>query len=239
MTTATRKKKADAPEQIASIKGFNKDLTCRGFQFEEGKTYEHDGTVSACASGFHACDAAEHPLNVFQFYAPATSRYFDVTQAGALSRDGDGAKVASAKITLGVEISLHDLALRAVEFVMSRTKGKDKQHNKAVSGAASNSGVSGAASNSGDSGAASNSGYRGAASNSGYRGAASNSGVRGAAFSHAPYSKVMCAGDGQALYNTEFASDGSIASVACGITGRDGVKAGVWYVAKAGKLVAA
>ena len=47
----------------------------------------------------------------------------------------------------------------------------------------------------------------------------------------------MCEGDGQALYCTEFANDGSIASVACGITGRGGVKAGVWYHAKAGKLV--
>ncbi|MGN7930276.1 DUF7666 domain-containing protein, partial [Sphingopyxis sp. 22461] len=170
-----------APVEIASIKGFERDLTCRGFQFEVGKTYEHTGTVQACAGGFHACDAAEHPLNVFQFYAPATSRYFDVTQAGEMSRDGEGAKVASAKITLGVEISLHDLALRAVEFVMSRAKGKDKATNRARLGLASNSGDSGAASNSGYSGAASNSGDSGAASNSGYSGAASNSGDSGAA----------------------------------------------------------
>jgi hypothetical protein len=118
--------------------------------------------------------------------------------------------------------------------------------NSGYSGAASNSGTRGAASNSGDYGAASNSGYSGAASNSGTRGAASNSGTRGAAsnsgdsgaaFSHAYGSKVMCEGDGQALYCTEFADDGSIASVACGITGRDGIEAGVWYHTKGGKLV--
>jgi hypothetical protein len=111
--------------------------------------------------------------------------------------------------------------------------------NSGDSGAASNSGYSGAASNSGDSGAASNSGYSGAASNSGYSGAASNSGYSGAAFSHACNSKVLCEGDGQALYITEFADDGSIASVACGVTGRDGIKAGIWYVCKGGKLVPA
>jgi hypothetical protein len=111
--------------------------------------------------------------------------------------------------------------------------------NSGTHGVASNSGYSGAASNSGYGGVASNSGYGGAASNSGYGGAASNSGTHGVAFSHAFNSKVMCEGDGQALYITEFADDGSIASVACGVTGRDGIKAGIWYVCKGGKLVPA
>jgi hypothetical protein len=111
--------------------------------------------------------------------------------------------------------------------------------NSGTHGVASNSGYSGAASNSGTRGVASNSGYGGAASNSGYGGAASNSGTHGVAFSHAFNSKVMCEGDGQALYITEFADDGSIASVACGVTGRDGIKAGIWYVCKGGKLVPA
>jgi hypothetical protein len=111
--------------------------------------------------------------------------------------------------------------------------------NSGYYGAASNSGDYGAASNSGTRGAASNSGNYGAASNSGYYGAASNSGNYGAAFSHAYNSKVLCEGDGQALYITEFADDGSIASVACGVTGRDGIKAGIWYVCKGGKLVPA
>jgi hypothetical protein len=111
--------------------------------------------------------------------------------------------------------------------------------NSGYYGAASNSGSRGAASNSGYYGAASNSGSRGAASNSGDYGAASNSGYYGAAFSHAYNGKVLCEGDGQALCITEFADDGSIASVACGVTGRDGIKAGIWYVCKGGKLVPA
>ena len=54
-------------EVIKSFKGFNKDMTCRGFQYEEGKEYETD-KAKACNSGFHAC---EYPLDVLGYYNPA------------------------------------------------------------------------------------------------------------------------------------------------------------------------
>ena len=54
-------------EPIVSYKGFNQDWTCRDFQYELGKTYEHEGEVEACAGGFHAC---EYPLHVFRYYKP-------------------------------------------------------------------------------------------------------------------------------------------------------------------------
>ena len=206
-------------ESLPAIKGMNRDMTCRGFQFEPGKTYTIEGPIKACNSGFHACpvDDETAPHAVFEYYGPGVSRYFDVTASGATDRDGN--KIASASITIGVEITMGELMRRVAEWCVKKAKG--------------------AASNSGYGGAASNSGYGGAASNSGDYGAASNSGYRGAAISHAYEGKVMCEGDGQALYCTEFADDGSIASVACGITGKKGIKAGVWYVAKAGKLVRA
>ncbi|WP_390551244.1 hypothetical protein, partial [Qipengyuania sp. MTN3-11] len=68
-------------------------------------------------------------------------------------------------------------------------------------------------------------------------GAASNSGTCGAAMSHAYGGKVMCEGDGQALYCSEFNDRYELASNACGITGRDGIRAGVWYTCRNGKLV--
>lgn len=55
-------------------KGFNKDLTCRGFQYEIGKEYTEE-KADLCNSGFHAC---EHPLDVFGYYPPAGSRFCEV-----------------------------------------------------------------------------------------------------------------------------------------------------------------
>ena len=276
---------------IKAIKGFNRDMTCRGMKFEPGQTYEVAGPIKACHNGIHSCpvDADTSPFAVFEYYTPGTSRYFEVEASGETDRDGN--KIASAKVTVGVEVSIGDLTARFIEWVMSRTDKKLRKSNSGDHGAASNSGDYGAASNSGDYGAASNSGYggaasnsgyggaasnsgdygaasnsgdygaasnsgtrgaasnsgyggaasnsgtRGAASNSGYGGAASNSGYGGAAISHAYYGKVMCEGDGHALYCTEFSDDGSIKSVACGITGKEGVKAGVWYHCCDGKLV--
>ena len=220
--------KKSAPPAIKAIKGTNRDMTCRGFQFEPGKTYTVDGKIKGGKNGFHSCpvDDDTPPHAVFEYYAPGRSRYFEVEASGKTDRDGN--KIASASITFGVELTMGAIMARVADWCVKKAQG-----------AASNSGTRGAASNSGTRGAASNSGICGAASNSGICGAASNSGYGGAAFSHAYGSKVMCEGDGQALYCTEIADDGTIASVACGITGRDGIKAGVWYHAKAGKLVEA
>lgn len=55
-------------------KGFDKDLKCRGFQYEIGKEYE-ENAADICYKGFHAC---ENPMDVFRYYNPADSRYCEV-----------------------------------------------------------------------------------------------------------------------------------------------------------------
>ncbi len=100
---------------IKSYKGFDKDLKCRGFQYEVGKEYEEE-KASACNFGFHAC---ERPLDVFGHYPPAASRYCEVEQDGELSRGDDDTKVASTKIKIGAEIGIPGLVKAHIEYVRS------------------------------------------------------------------------------------------------------------------------
>ena len=50
----TDKTTQDAPTEIIAYKVFNQDWTCRGFQFEVGKSYHQNGEIVPCDNGFHA-----------------------------------------------------------------------------------------------------------------------------------------------------------------------------------------
>lgn len=137
-------------EVITAYKGFDQDLKCRGFQYEIGKTYTHAGEVKACEGGFHAC---EYPLDVFNYYGPASNRFAIVEQSGDLSKHEDDSKVASRVISIKAEIDLHGIIKAAIEYTFSKVKPADPNS------PASNSGVRGAASNSGKHGVAAGFGY--------------------------------------------------------------------------------
>ncbi len=248
---------ATEPTAITAYKGFNRDWTCspggKPFQYALGQTYEHKGEVAACGAGFHAC---EHPLNVLAYYPPATSRFAEVTLAGAMAREEDGdTKIAAAKITINVELSIGELVKRAWDYVWSRAKIEEGAasatgHRGAASatgdrgaasatgdqGAASATGNQGAASATGDQGAASATGHRGAASATGNQGAASATGDQGAAMSAGYEGRVMGA-DGNALFLVERNDRLNIVAVWAGIAGRDGIKADTWYALRDGKPV--
>ncbi|MCO7511391.1 hypothetical protein NJH77_19285 [Serratia fonticola] len=186
--------------QITTFKGFKTDLTCRGFQFEIGKTYEHQGKVEACAAGFHSC---EYPLDCFSYYPPAESRYAEAVAEGEVSReDGGDSKIASAKITISAEISVHQLVTRAIEWIWSKVDKTLEQTNTGNQSAASNTGNQSAASNTGDRSAASNTGNQSAASNTGNQSAASNTGDRSAASNTGDQSAASNTGYRSAASNT-------------------------------------
>ena len=99
-----------------NYKGMDKDMRCRGFQYEVGKEYETD-KAEVCECDFHAC---EYPLDVFNYYPPSGSRFFEVEQSGELSRSSDDGKVASTKIKIGAEISISGLVKAAIEYTRER-----------------------------------------------------------------------------------------------------------------------
>ena len=171
-------------EVIKGYKGFEKDMTCRDFQYEEGKEYEED-KAEACKTGFHAC---EYPLDCFGYYAPGTSVYHEVEQSGKLSKSSNDSKVAATKIKIGARIGIPGLVQAAIEYTTERTKQTEDAHNTGNCGASSNTGYRGASSNIGYRGASSNTGDYGASSNTGNCGASSNTGYRGTCEANHPNS---------------------------------------------------
>ena len=112
--------KTNKQNTIIAYKGFNKDLKCRGFQYEVGKTYKHDGDVKCCESGFHAC---ENPLDVLKFYNDFDIRYCKVEQSGVFSQNED--KTASSEIKIVSEIGFVGLFQDAIEFIQKNTNPKE------------------------------------------------------------------------------------------------------------------
>lgn len=117
---------------VKSYKGFNKDMTCRGFQYEEGKEYEEE-SVEVCDHGFHAC---EYPLDCLNYYSPNESVYHEVEQSGEIQKHNDDTKVASTKIKIGAEISIAGLVKAAIEYTVKRVnKEAESDENHGASSA--------------------------------------------------------------------------------------------------------
>ena len=103
----------DKPNQktIIAYKGFDQNMQCRGFQFEVGKAYEHEGEVKVCDAGFHAC---ENPLDVLDYY-PLDSRFAIVKASGQISRDGN--KIAAASVMIEAELKLPDFIAASINYI--------------------------------------------------------------------------------------------------------------------------
>ena len=184
-------------EIIKSYKGFNKDMTCRDFQYEEGKEYE-EPSVEICDHGFHAC---EYPLDCLEYYAPNKSVYHEAEQSGEIQKQSDDSKVASTKIKIGAEISIAGLVKAAIEYTTERTKKESDNDDQSgassatgYKGASSATGYKGASSATGDYGASSATGNCGASSATGYKGASSATGNCGASSATGDYGASSATG---------------------------------------------
>ena len=89
---------------VKGFKGFNEDLTCRGFQYEIGKTYKHNGEVELCRSGFHFCRKLE---DVHNFYNLKTSRICEIEAKGKI--DDDGVKSVCSRMRIVREVSREEI----------------------------------------------------------------------------------------------------------------------------------
>ena len=137
-------------------KGFDKDLKCRDFQYEIGKTYE-EPTAELCEKGFHAC---EYPLDVFGYYAPGyMSRYCEVDLDDVShKKSNEDSKRCGKKIAVKAEIGIAGLVKAAVDFVMENIKDENKE---------ANTGNYSASTNTGNYSASTNTGFRSASTNTG------------------------------------------------------------------------
>ena len=149
---------------MKAYKGFDKDMKCRGFQFEEGKTYE-EPNAELCKQGFHACTS---PLDVLRYYAPCDDygnmqNFHEVELDDVSDEKSDDSKVVAKKIKIGASLTLFGLAKAHIEYVKEHIEPAKEEKNT------------------GDYSAASNTGYYSAASNTGNRSAATNTGKNGIA----------------------------------------------------------
>ena len=210
-------------------KGFDKDLKCRDFQYEIGKTYE-EPTAYLCSSGFHAC---EYPLDVFRYYAPdKMSRYCEVDLDDLSNKkSNEDSKRCGKKIAVKAEIGIAGLVKAAVEYTMEKAIPEKSEHA---------TGRKGAASAAGDYGAASATGRQGAASATGDHGAASAAGEESVAAALG----IDCKAKGALgcwLVLAEWAKDDEHnwhrTDVQCFKVDGETVKPDIWYELKNGDLV--
>ena len=159
---------------IKGFKGFNKDFKCRKFPFEVGKSYEEKGNIKACSKGFHFC---EHPLDVFGYYPPSSSKFCEVEGSGKIDKDTADSKVACSKITIKAEIGLSSLINSAIKFVFEKVKWtKESTATGNYSGASATGYKSGASATGYKSGASATGDYSGASTTGNYSGASAGKG---------------------------------------------------------------
>ena len=135
-------------EKIIAYKAMDKNMQCRGKQYEVGKTY-HEDKADCCNAGMHAC---ENPLDVLHYYKVADgARFFQVECGGDIDKSDEDSKLACTELTVKGELKITDFAKIGVEAVMKRVSkkvadAKEKAFGIYSTGAASGDYSTGAAS---------------------------------------------------------------------------------------------
>jgi len=200
-------------ETIKAYKGFDKDLKCRGFQYEVGKEYETGGEVQCCSNGFHAC---ESPLDVLGYYFldenAEMCRFCEVEQSGNIDKENkEDTKIASSKIKIKAELKFKDLIRLGIEWVQEKTiKRNDKLNsdNGKNSAKIGSSGYSAKIGSSGDSAQIGSSGYYAQIGSSGDYAQIGSSGYSAKIGSSGDYAQIGSSG-----YSAKIGSSGDSAKI--------------------------
>ena len=171
---------------MKAYKGFNADMTCRGFQYKEGETY-HEDIADLCYKGFHAC---EYPLDVLAYYPPNSSVYHEVELEEVSDERADDSKVCAKTIRVGARMDIASLVKASVEYTMFKCDGSRSKHTTGDYSVASATGDYSVASATGDWSVASATGFQGVASATGCRGAASANNPTAIAVAWGPFGRA-------------------------------------------------
>ena len=168
-------------EKIIAYKAMDKNMQCRGKQYEVGKTY-HEDKADCCHAGMHAC---ENPLDVLHYYPLKDGpRFFEVECGGNVDKSRKDSKLACTELTVKGEVNFAGLVKATVNAVFNRVKGKEPF----------SSGDYSTAGSSGDYSTAGSSGYSSTAGSSGYSSTAGSSGNYSTAGSSGNYSTAAATG---------------------------------------------
>ena len=178
-------------EKIIAYKAMNKNMQCRGKQYEVGKTYYED-KADCCHAGMHAC---ENPLDALHYYPLRDSpRFFEVECGGNVDKSEEDSKLACTELTVKGEVNFAGLVKATVNAVFNRVKGK-KPFSSGRYSTAGSSGDYSTAGSSGYSSTAGSSGRYSTAGSSGDYSTAGSSGYSSTAGSSGNYSTAGSSGD--------------------------------------------
>ena len=225
---------------MKACKGFDKNLRCRGFQYEVGGEYTEE-TAELCKRGPHAC---ENPLDTLRYYRPGDSRYCEVEIEDNGQRSSYDSKVCGKHIKIGAEIGLKGVINAGVRFVFDKCESATEENASGERGNAAASGERGNAAASGESGNAAASGWRGNAAASGVRGSAIVTGRYGKASAIGKQCVAVAWGQdslargsvGNWLVVSERDDDGNIIDAKIVRVDGEAVKENTWYTLQNGEI---
>ena len=102
---------------MKAYKGFNKDMTCRGFRYEEGKEYQVN-EAKLCKSGFHACI---DPIDCMSYYGPSSSVYHEVELEDVCDKKSEDSKICGRGVEIGKRLTLSEIISIHTELISEST----------------------------------------------------------------------------------------------------------------------